>query len=303
MVRARGRAGSRRRGGGRSVRGANAAGMKAAGKEAWVRSGRGGRAKREPRVQLLLPDPKRAARCDPAPPPTGVWDLRRLGRALGGGVAGAAVHVGAGRAVERAAGLRGLPLRVGLLLGGGAAAGRCVEGRAPRAARPRAAGGSRTAAVECGMPWLSAPKCARGERAVRKGHELDVFDTGCPLCCCAPGVAGATLSRPSPAASLPKGRPAYYAVWGYGCVCMGVFMVRTMKRVIFQEARQYSERPRSGDSPAQPARPPSAARGAARFRPASLPPARPVPTRPPARTLSTSPSNPDRHNPPSHPSP
>ncbi|KAI8463259.1 MAG: YIF1-domain-containing protein [Monoraphidium minutum] len=35
------------------------------------------------------------------------------------------------------------------------------------------------------------------------------------------------------------GRMAYYAVWGYGCTCMGVFMVRTMKRVIFQEARQY----------------------------------------------------------------
>ncbi|GBF88884.1 transport protein [Raphidocelis subcapitata] len=36
------------------------------------------------------------------------------------------------------------------------------------------------------------------------------------------------------------GRAAYYAVWGYGSLCMGVFLVRTMKRVIFQEARQYA---------------------------------------------------------------
>lgn len=42
-------------------------------------------------------------------------------------------------------------------------------------------------------------------------------------------------------AGFPAGRAAYYALWGYGGVCMGIFMVRTMKRVIFQEARQYGE--------------------------------------------------------------
>lgn len=35
------------------------------------------------------------------------------------------------------------------------------------------------------------------------------------------------------------GKWAYYAVWLYGSLCMAIFMVRTMKRVIFQEARGY----------------------------------------------------------------
>ncbi|KIZ00837.1 Protein transport protein yif1 [Monoraphidium neglectum] len=43
----------------------------------------------------------------------------------------------------------------------------------------------------------------------------------------------------SVAAQQLGGRAAYYAAWGYGSLCMGVFMVRTMKRVIFQETRQY----------------------------------------------------------------
>jgi len=48
------------------------------------------------------------------------------------------------------------------------------------------------------------------------------------------------MTHPSTRAHTP-GRTAYYAVWGYGSLCMGIFMVRTMKRVIFQEARQYGE--------------------------------------------------------------
>ena len=36
---------------------------------------------------------------------------------------------------------------------------------------------------------------------------------------------------------------AYRAAWVYGSLCMAVFMVRTMKRVIFYESRQYSEPP------------------------------------------------------------
>ena len=33
----------------------------------------------------------------------------------------------------------------------------------------------------------------------------------------------------------------YHIVWAYGSLCMAIFLVRTMKRVIFQEARHYSE--------------------------------------------------------------
>ncbi len=33
----------------------------------------------------------------------------------------------------------------------------------------------------------------------------------------------------------------YHVVWAYGSLCMAIFLVRTMKRVIFQEARHYSE--------------------------------------------------------------
>lgn len=33
---------------------------------------------------------------------------------------------------------------------------------------------------------------------------------------------------------------AYHAVWAYGSLCCAIFLVRTMKRVIFQEARTYS---------------------------------------------------------------
>ncbi|EFN56097.1 hypothetical protein CHLNCDRAFT_144674 [Chlorella variabilis] len=36
------------------------------------------------------------------------------------------------------------------------------------------------------------------------------------------------------------GGTTYHAVWAYGSLCAAVFLVRTMKRVIFQEARTYS---------------------------------------------------------------
>ena len=34
---------------------------------------------------------------------------------------------------------------------------------------------------------------------------------------------------------------SYYAAWIYGSLCMATFIVRTMKRVLFREARQYSK--------------------------------------------------------------
>lgn len=34
---------------------------------------------------------------------------------------------------------------------------------------------------------------------------------------------------------------SFYAAWVYGSLCMATFIVRTMKRVLFREARQYSE--------------------------------------------------------------
>ena len=36
------------------------------------------------------------------------------------------------------------------------------------------------------------------------------------------------------------GRIAWHVSWLYGGLCMAVFLVRTMKRIIFHEARQYS---------------------------------------------------------------
>lgn len=35
------------------------------------------------------------------------------------------------------------------------------------------------------------------------------------------------------------GHWAYWGAWAYGSMCMAVFLVRTMKRVIFQETRGY----------------------------------------------------------------
>mmetsp|Transcript_16093 Transcript_16093/g.48203 ORF Transcript_16093/g.48203 Transcript_16093/m.48203 type:complete len:358 (-) Transcript_16093:1579-2652(-) len=35
------------------------------------------------------------------------------------------------------------------------------------------------------------------------------------------------------------GRLTWYVMWGYGSLCMAIFIVRTIKRIIFHEARQY----------------------------------------------------------------
>lgn len=42
-------------------------------------------------------------------------------------------------------------------------------------------------------------------------------------------------------AGQAAGRWAYLAAWGYGSLCSAIFLVRTMKRVIFQETRGYGE--------------------------------------------------------------
>lgn len=40
--------------------------------------------------------------------------------------------------------------------------------------------------------------------------------------------------------SLVLGGMGYHIVWAYGSLCCAIFLVRTMKRVIFQETRNYS---------------------------------------------------------------
>jgi hypothetical protein len=40
---------------------------------------------------------------------------------------------------------------------------------------------------------------------------------------------------------LLAGKWGYYALGAYGSLCMAIFMVKTMKRVIFQETRTYGE--------------------------------------------------------------
>mmetsp|Transcript_21071 Transcript_21071/g.54030 ORF Transcript_21071/g.54030 Transcript_21071/m.54030 type:complete len:105 (-) Transcript_21071:193-507(-) len=35
------------------------------------------------------------------------------------------------------------------------------------------------------------------------------------------------------------GSSAYYVLWAYCSICTAVFLVRTMKRIIFHEVRQY----------------------------------------------------------------
>ena len=42
-------------------------------------------------------------------------------------------------------------------------------------------------------------------------------------------------------AHLCLGRTGYHVVWAYGSLAQAVFLVRTMKRVVFQEAVHYSE--------------------------------------------------------------
>ena len=34
---------------------------------------------------------------------------------------------------------------------------------------------------------------------------------------------------------------SFYVAWIYGSLCMATFIVRTMKRVLFRDARQYSK--------------------------------------------------------------
>ena len=65
-----------------------------------------------------------------------------------------------------------------------------------------------------------------------------------------PELEPALFRDPSvPASPLPAGGgTTYHAVWAYGSLCAAVFLVRTMKRVIFQEARTYSECGCSGGS-------------------------------------------------------
>lgn len=41
---------------------------------------------------------------------------------------------------------------------------------------------------------------------------------------------------------LAAGKWGYYALGAYGSLAMAIFMVKTMKRVIFQETRAYGER-------------------------------------------------------------
>lgn len=40
---------------------------------------------------------------------------------------------------------------------------------------------------------------------------------------------------------MAAGGLGYHVVWAYSSLCMAIFLVRTMKRVIFQEALHYSE--------------------------------------------------------------
>lgn len=42
-------------------------------------------------------------------------------------------------------------------------------------------------------------------------------------------------------AAAAAGKWGYYALGAYGSLAMAIFMVKTMKRVIFQETRAYGE--------------------------------------------------------------
>lgn len=37
------------------------------------------------------------------------------------------------------------------------------------------------------------------------------------------------------------GGVGYHVVWAYSSLCMAIFLVRTMKRVFYQEAHHYSK--------------------------------------------------------------
>lgn len=56
------------------------------------------------------------------------------------------------------------------------------------------------------------------------------------------------ITLPLPYFNLPRmlarpfaGSMGYHVVWAYASLAQAIFLVRTMKRVIFQEARHYSE--------------------------------------------------------------
>jgi hypothetical protein len=53
-------------------------------------------------------------------------------------------------------------------------------------------------------------------------------------------------------AGIAGGPWAYYAAWLYGSACMAAFMVRTMKRVLFQEARAMGGQGGGGGAGSQP---------------------------------------------------
>ena len=75
----------------------------------------------------------------------------------------------------------------------------------------------------CGLPIRYAGTNHPPSRGVPR---LAPFCKGCPdthtMCLCVGGWS-------------------FYAAWIYGSLCMATFIVRTMKRVLFREARQYSE--------------------------------------------------------------
>ena len=45
------------------------------------------------------------------------------------------------------------------------------------------------------------------------------------------------------------GSVLFYVIWAYASICVAVFLVRTMKRIILHEVRQYSEPPQDTSFP------------------------------------------------------
>jgi bacteriorhodopsin len=60
------------------------------------------------------------------------------------------------------------------------------------------------------------------------------------VACSVPYAAFATASAAAAAVGA-VGKWGYYALGAYGSLAMAIFMVKTMKRVIFQETRAYGE--------------------------------------------------------------
>ena len=55
----------------------------------------------------------------------------------------------------------------------------------------------------------------------------------------APHLTSLIPRRCTYACTLRAGKWMYYAAWLYCSLCMAIFLVRTLKRIIFQEARNY----------------------------------------------------------------